>query len=48
MPKMVNNKNYKKAENQGGKNQTQTKRQEGKKLYTNTKYTEKTSLLLFA
>jgi len=49
MPKMTNSKNYKKTENQGGKNnQTQTKRQGQKKSYTNTKYTEETSLLLFA
>ena len=49
MPKMVNSKNYKKTENLGGKrNQTQTKRQDKIKSYTNTKYTEKTLLLLSA
>jgi hypothetical protein len=48
MPKTANSKNYKKTENLRGKsNQTQTKRQ-GKKSYTNRKYIEKTSLLLFA
>jgi hypothetical protein len=48
MPKTGNSKNCKKPENLRGKsNQTQTKRQ-GKKSYTNRKYIEKTSLLLFA